>query len=114
MARQPATKPKSKAYIQEWMTLARLRQSDLVKLLGWSKAKANSVWHADQRINEDILEEVAPLVHARTYELLMHPDVAHQLRRLQSLVDDALERTRQPSPQPEAPPAAIPIGKRRA
>lgn len=92
-----ALKPKSRGYIREWMELAGLKQADLVKRLDWSKAKANSVWHGEQRYNEDLLEEVAPLVNARPYELLMHPSDAMTLRQLQA----ALEGVTRPVKPPE-------------
>jgi transcriptional regulator with XRE-family HTH domain len=102
-------KTKSRGFIREWLVLAGLKQSDLVKLLDWSKAKANAVWHGDQRINEDMLEEIAPLVNARTYELLMHPDSAHQFRRLEA----ALAAAGRPA-QPEPAPTPLPAPRRKA
>lgn len=66
------------------MQLTGLRQADLVNRLDYSKAKAFAVWHGDQRLNEDILEEVADLVHARPYELLLTPERAHKLRHLEA------------------------------
>lgn len=101
-----AGKSKSRAFIQEWMRLAGLKQSDLIRLLGYSKAKANAIWHAEQRLNEDIIEELAPLLNARPYELLMHPDEAHQFRRLQAALRGVNQSapTPTPSPQAQAPP----------
>ena len=84
-----ALKGKSTAYIPEWMTSVEMIQSDLVRLLGWSKAKANAVWNHQQRFNEDMLNEVAPLVNARTWELLMPPAEAHRLRRQQAALFEA-------------------------
>ncbi len=100
-----ANRTKSRGFVRDWMTLAGLRQADLVNRLDYSKAKANAVWHGEQRLNEDILEEVAALVNARPYELLLHPDTAHHLRRLEALVADAIKGA-------EAG-AIVQIGKRR-
>lgn len=100
-----ANRTKSRGFVREWMTLAGLKQADLVNKLDYSKAKANAIWHGEQRLNEDILEEVAALVNARPYELLLHPDTAHHLRRLEALVADAIKGA-------EAG-AIVQIGKRR-
>lgn len=78
-----ATKTESAAYIREWMQSVGLKQTDLVKQLGWSKAKANAVWHGQQRYNEDMLDDVSRLVNASVFELLLPPETAHSLRRIQ-------------------------------
>lgn len=81
--------PKSRGYVSAWLTLAKVKQADLVRLLGYSKAKAHAIWHGDQRLNEDTLEEIAPLAHARPYELLMEPEAAMRYRRLEAALRDA-------------------------
>lgn len=110
-----AGKSKSRGYVQEWMTHARLIQADLVNKLGYSKAKANAIWHGEQRLNEDIMEEIADLVHARPYELLMSPAVAHHFRRLEAVLRDASKELPTPAeaealPEDDAP--ALPVRKR--
>lgn len=85
-----ASAAKSRGYVREWMELAGLRQADLVSKLNYSKAKAFAIWHGDQRLNEDIMDEIADLVHARPYELLMSPAVAHHFRRLEAVIADAV------------------------
>jgi transcriptional regulator with XRE-family HTH domain len=91
-----AGQSKSRGYVREWMEHAQLRQTDLVTKLGYSKAKANAIWHGEQRLNEDIMEEIADLVHARTYELLMSPAVAHHFRRLEAVIADAVRPVEEP------------------
>jgi transcriptional regulator with XRE-family HTH domain len=104
-----AKKAKSRAYAREWLESVNLKQSDLVRLLGWSKAKANAVWHGEQRLNEDLIDELAPLVHARPFELLMSPADANRFRNL----DAALRSISTPTTEPDAPaPAATPIRRR--
>jgi transcriptional regulator with XRE-family HTH domain len=99
-----AAKPKSRGYVKEWLQLADLKQSDLVRLLGYSKAKANAIWHGEQRLNEDILDELAPLANARPYELLMQPETAMRFRRLEAALRD-VSQTDKPDPQaPENTP----------
>ena len=69
-------------HLQEWMGSLGKIQADFVKELGWSKDKANKVWHGDQKYNRDILNEVSLWLNLRPYELLMAPDEAMALRRL--------------------------------
>jgi transcriptional regulator with XRE-family HTH domain len=91
---------KSRGFVREWMMLAGLKQAELVNRLGYSKAKANAIWHGEQRLNEDILEEVATLIGARPFELLLHPDTAHHIRRLEALVADAIKGAGTPANDP--------------
>lgn len=94
---------KSRGYVREWLELAGLRQADLVKKLNYGKAKAFAIWHGDQRLNEDILEEVADLVHARPFELLISPEEAHKLRNLRA----ALRQVANEPPDDPPPPAKV-------
>lgn len=94
-----ASKAKSRGYAKEWLQLAGLKQADLVRLLGYSKAKANAIWHGEQRLNEDILDELAPLAHARPYELLMEPETAMRFRRLEAALRDVSQPDGPASPQ---------------
>ena len=57
-------------------------QSSLVAELGWSKAKANAIFHGTQPYKREVVNEVAAWLNIAPYELLMHPDEAHALRRL--------------------------------
>ena len=86
------------------MQLAGLKQADLVKSLDWSKAKANAVWHGDQRLNEDILEELAPFLHAQPYELLIAPEAAMRMRQLEAALRTV---PREPEPRPFPAPATV-------
>lgn len=109
-----AGKPKSRGYVKEWMQLANRKQADLVKLLGYSKAKANAIWHGEQRLNEDIMEEIAPLVSARPYELMMTPDRAMHFRKLEAALASVQEEPPPAPAAPEAPGHAIPLRRRKA
>lgn len=67
-------------FVREWMaTVGFQQQADLIKRLDWSKAKAHAVWHG-QRYTQALIDEIAPLVHARPFELLMHPKEAMAIR----------------------------------
>ena len=88
------------------MESVKLRQADLVNMLGYSKAKANAIWHAEQRLNEDILEQIAALVNAKPYELLMLPAEAMRLRQMRALLDGIARPVETPPPAAEPAPAA--------
>jgi len=98
-----AEKTKSRGFVREWLELAGFRQADLVNKLDYSKAKANSIWHGEQRLNEDILEDIASLVHARPYELLLSPATAHRLRNLEDALQGVVREVAPVESQPPAP-----------
>ncbi len=58
------------------------RQAELIKELGWDKARANFIFHSKQPYRRDLVNEVSAWLRIRPYELLMHPDEAMALRRL--------------------------------
>lgn len=66
-------------FLQEWMQLAGKKQADMLRELGWSKAKASEVFNG-QQYKQDLLDELAPWLHCRPYELLLHPARAMALR----------------------------------
>lgn len=67
-------------FIREWAELASFTQADAQRELGWSKAKASDVWNG-QQYTQSIIDELAPYLKARPYELLIHPDEAMIIRR---------------------------------
>lgn len=99
-------------FIADWMESVGLIQADLVNRLGWSKAKASAVWNRDQRVNEDILRDVAPLVNAEPHELLMPPKRAHSLRQIEAIFNQAKEAAKEPDPSGETPPKIATIRRR--
>lgn len=80
-------------FLREWMESVGLKQAALQKELGWSKGKMNSVWHG-QQYTQEIIDEVAPWLNVRPYELLMPPDLAHAFRNLR---EDAARIVRETS-----------------
>ena len=68
-------------FLREWAELADFTQADAQRQLGWSKAKASDVWNG-QQYNQSIIDELAPVLKARPFELLLHPEEAHMYRRL--------------------------------
>lgn len=107
MAIRTKAKIKSRGYAREWLEAAQLKQADLVRQLDWPKAKAFAIWHGEQQLTEAILDELAPLVHAKPYELLLAPAEAHRMRHLAAALDTMLKPVQAqspPSPVPAPPP----------
>ena len=68
-------------FLQEWMQQAGKIQADLMKDLNWSKAKASGVWNG-QQYNQGLIDELAPYLNARPFELLLPPSEAFSIRRM--------------------------------
>lgn len=64
------------------MAALKVRQADIMKATGYSKATMSDLATGKQRFNRDILNEIAAVLHVRPYELLMHPDEAMAIRRV--------------------------------
>jgi predicted XRE-type DNA-binding protein len=68
-------------YLWEWMEQAGKKQADMVRELGWSRAKASDLM-AGQQYNQGHIDELSSWLHVRPFELLLHPAEAMALRRL--------------------------------
>lgn len=77
-------RPRHDWFLREWLRASNKRQADLVKDLDWNKAKASLMARGLQPYTRDEVNELADYLHVRPYELLMHPDDAHALRRLRA------------------------------
>lgn len=86
-------------YLKEWLHSARKKQSDIVKDLDWNKAKVSLMVRGLQPYTRDEVNELAAYLEIEPHELLMPPERAHRIRRLQTdmirLVHDAEEAERQ-------------------
>jgi transcriptional regulator with XRE-family HTH domain len=71
-------------HLQEWMRLKGKRQASLVNELGWTKNRANIVWHSRQPYRRDLVNEIAEWLGLRPYELLMPPREAEAIKQLRS------------------------------
>lgn len=60
----------------------RKRQASLVNELGWTKGRANYVWHGESPYRRDVVNEIAAWLGIQPFELLMRPQDALSLRRL--------------------------------
>ena len=68
-------------YFHEWVEQAGKTQAMAIRELGWSRAKASDVW-AGQPYSQAIIDDVAPWLNVRAYELLMPVEEAMALRRM--------------------------------
>lgn len=99
-------------HLREWMAHFGKRQAALVNELGWTKNRANIVWHGRQPYKRGIVNEIARWLGIKPYELLMHPREALALRRLRSSAQVIVAEDDRPY-DPEAPPGAPPAPVRR-
>lgn len=79
------------------------RQADLVKDLGWSKNRANIVWHSQQSYRRELVNEVATWLGIQPFELLMSPRDALALRQLRETAAAIVAGA--PAGEPATPPA---------
>lgn len=94
-------------YLQEWFASSGRKQRDLITGLGWLPAKANKVWHGIQEPRTSEVHEIAAFLNIEAHELLMPPEEAMRIRRVQSVLSEVAAP---PSP-PEV--AEAPAGPRR-
>lgn len=71
-------------YLREWLATLGKRQADIVRDLDWNKARVSLMIRGDQQYTRDALNEMAAYLNLKPHELLMHPQDAMALRRLQA------------------------------
>jgi len=77
-------KPRHDWFLKDWLRASGKKQAHLVKDLEWNKAKASLMARGLQPYTRDEVNEIAQYLNIRPYELLMHPDDAHAMRRLRA------------------------------
>lgn len=87
-------------YLREWLDQYGLRQVDMQKAMEWSKGKANDVFNG-QQYSQAMVDQLAPWLKVRPYELLMPPSEAIALRRVR---EDAARIVADSAPPADAPP----------
>ena len=70
-------------YLKEWLKTLGKKQADIVRDLDWNKARVSLMLRGDQQYNRDAINELVIYLNIKPYELLMHPQDAMALRRLQ-------------------------------
>lgn len=76
-------------YLHEWFATQGLKQNDLVTKLDYPKNTANRLWHGLQPFRRDHVAEISALLNIKPHELLMPPEEAFRIRRLEAAVREA-------------------------
>lgn len=76
--------PVRDCYFVEWLQHFELDQKDVVNGTGWNKSKASLFFKGDQRFHRDDIFTLADFLQIEPHELLMPPEKAMSLRRIQA------------------------------
>lgn len=99
-------------YLHEWFETQGMIQRDLITKLDWLPAKAHKIWHGVQPPKLHEAAEIAGLLNIRTHELLMPPEDAMRIRRIEATLAEVAKPTEPASPPVRtAAPAAQKIGR---
>lgn len=90
-------------YLQEWFATQDKIQRTLVTELGWLPAKANKIWHGIQEPKPSEMHEIAALLNIRPHELMMPPEEAFRIRRLEAAVREVAQESAPPAPVADVP-----------
>lgn len=88
-------------HLQEWFATQDKIQRTLITELGWLPAKANKVWHGLQEPKLSEVHEIAALLNIRPHELLMPPEEAFRIRRLEAAVREVAQEAAPATPDAE-------------
>lgn len=81
MARRGIPKGPPKWYLREWMAACGVKkQTEMMKLTGWSKATMSQLYNFKQDYSPTILDDAARALQAEPWELLMPPERAFAMR----------------------------------
>lgn len=92
-------------YVREWLEQAGKIQADLMRDLNWSKAKASGVWNG-QQYTQSLVDELAPYLNVRPFELLLPPQEAFSIRNMREAAVRLAAERRDSDP----PAAAVSMG----
>ena len=81
---EPSTDPDW--YLHEWFATLGHKQHDLVSKLDYPKNTAHRLWHGLQPYRRDHVATVAAFLNIKPHELLMAPEEAMRIRRLEAAV----------------------------
>lgn len=85
-------------YLQQWFATQDKIQRTLVTELGWLPAKANKIWHGIQEPKPSEMHEIAALLNIRPHELMMPPEEAFRIRRLEAAVREVAQEAAPSTP----------------
>lgn len=87
MARNGIPKTPPAWYLREWMAERignkRGAQAEMMRRTGWSKATMSQLYNDQQDLNSDYLRQAAEALGVETYELLMPPQMADAIKRIE-------------------------------
>lgn len=113
MARRGIPKGPVRWYLREWMDACGLEgrgaQARMMELTGWSRASMSQLYNGTQDYSPKIVDEAATALKIEPFELLMPPERAMALRRIQIDAREIAEVSRlgdRLADQPEAPDEA--------
>jgi len=86
-----------------------VRQVDMQRDAGWSKATASQLYTGVQSYSPKVVNEAAAVLNVKPYELLMHPSDAMALRRLKGAAMQIAADNVETTPAPTAP--VVPLKK---
>ena len=75
-------------YLREWMDSLKVDQATMMRRANWSKTTASHLYNCRQNYNPALVQAAAAALHLRDFELFLHPDEAHQIRRLRLAVEE--------------------------
>ncbi|WP_338643398.1 helix-turn-helix transcriptional regulator [Novosphingobium olei] len=78
--RLPTTSVGPDWFLVEWMQSKNMKQAELARRTGWSKATTNDIVNGRTSYYRQILNEAAAALHVQPWELLMSPADANALR----------------------------------
>ncbi len=100
-------------FLHEWMKSKEMKQAELAKRTGWSKATVNDIYHGRTEYYRAILNKVAGALEIYPWELLMSPAEANRIKRWRAAFENeqqvraAEERREFKGPQPEDDPGRL-------
>lgn len=78
-------------FIREWMDYFGIKQARMMDMTGWSKASTSQIYNGKQDFNPKIVKEAAIALNLESYELMMPPEKAMALRRLQATAETIVQ-----------------------
>lgn len=98
MARRGIPKGPVNWYLREWMASCGLEgrgsQAKMMERTGWSRATMSQLYNGEQDFSPKLLAEASKALNVEMWELLMPPERAMALRRIQVDARDIAEISR--------------------
>jgi transcriptional regulator with XRE-family HTH domain len=76
--------PKHDWFLSQWLAATATRQARLVELTGYPKGKVSKLVNGHQPYDREAVNDMADALNISTFELLMHPQDAMNLRQLRA------------------------------